>query len=233
VLHLNNLENLSERDVANAADILRSLRDPVLLQSGLHTILVGTTEAVTAATMSHAQLRSVFTLLVLEPLPLDDVQKLLVARYRFLRQHSNKRAISPVADEVVSTLYPLFRGDLRGLLKALDEGVTMLVGVGSKPGTSLTMKELGPALQQRYESVLTAAVSSARLAQLTTWVAKLGRESAPSQEDLMRVWKISQASVSQALKDLVHAGCAVPLPKQGIMKYALSGVSRLAFAEQP
>lgn len=229
VLHLNNLENLSDRDVANAADILRSLRDPVLLQPGLHTIIVGTTDAVTTATMSHAQLRSVFTLLIIEPLPLEDVQKLLTTRYRFLRHHPNKRVIPPVADAVVATLYELFRGDLRGLLKALEEGVTLLLGV-AKLGTPMTMKELGPALRQRYESLLRTTVSTARLGQLNVWGTKLGSDATPTQEDLIKVWKVRQSSVSQALKELVQAGHVIPLPKLGSsMRYALSGASRLAF----
>jgi hypothetical protein len=227
VLHLNNLENLSERDVVKAADILRSLRDPVLLQPGLHTILVGTSDAVTTATTSHAQLRSVFTLQVLEPLPLADVQRLLAARYRHLRLHANKRPLPPVADEVVSSLYPMFRGDLRGLLKALEEGVTLLVGIGKAPGSPLTMTELEPALQQRYESLLRATLSTTRLQQLTTWATKLGCDATPTQEELKKTWKMSQAAVSQALKDLIQAGCVVALPKQGPMKYALSGVSLL------
>ncbi|MCT0212361.1 MULTISPECIES: hypothetical protein [unclassified Synechococcus] len=41
VLHLNSLENLSEADAARAADLLRSIRDQVLLLDGLHTIVVG------------------------------------------------------------------------------------------------------------------------------------------------------------------------------------------------
>jgi hypothetical protein len=228
VLHLNNLENLSERDVENAADILRSLRDPVLLQAGLHTILVGTTEAVTTATTSHAQLRSVFTLLVLDSLPLQDVQKLLAARYRHLRQHTNKRPIPPVSEAAVETLYPLFRGDLRGLLKALEEGATLLVGVAS-PGSSLTMHELAPALQQRYASLLAASLSATRFQQMTNWAEKLGCNAMPTQDDLKKLWKVSQAAVSVALKDLIQAGCVVTLPKQGVMRYALTGVSQLAF----
>lgn len=233
VLHLNNLENLSERDVDNAADILRSLRDPVLLQPGLHTLLVGTTEAVTAATVAHAQLRSVFTISALEPLPLEDVQELLTARYRHLRVRTNKRITPPVTPEAVAALYPLFRGDLRGLLKALEEGVNLLVGLtGNAPGTSLTDHELGPGLQRRYQALLAATVSTARLDQLTLWASSLGADATPTQDDLKRVWKVSQSGVSQALKDLIDAGYALVLPKHGPgpIQYTLTGASQLAFA---
>ena len=232
VLHLNNLENLSDRDVANAADILRSLRDPVLLQPGLHTILVGTTEAVTAATTSHAQLRRVFTLSIIEPLPSSDVRRLLAARYEHLRHDEERPVVSPVEDSVVTTLYPFFRGDLRGLLKALEEGVNQLVGVGSSPGTSLGMKDLSPVLKQRYESLIAATVSSVRLGQLRTWAAELGTSATPSQEDLKSLWKVSQAAVSTALKDLIAAGCVVALPRESVSTYSLSGASRLALQAQ-
>lgn len=233
VLHLNNLENLSERDVANAADILRSLRDPVLLQPGLHTLLVGTTEAVTAATSSHPQLRSVFTITALEPLPTAEVQVLLSARYKHLRQHANKRVTPPIAPDGVAMLYPLFRGDLRGLFKALEEGVSMLVGIAKgEPGASLTFDELAPTLQRRYQGVLAASLSATRMQQLAGWASRLGAEATPTQDDLKRTWKVSQPGVSQALNDLADAGCVLALPKQapGPTRYALTGASRLAFA---
>jgi hypothetical protein len=233
ILHLNNLENLSERDVDNAADILRSLRDTVLLQAGLHTLLVGTTEAVTAAITSHAQLRSVFTLGVLEPLPLADVQKLLAARYRHLRHEPKRRATPPVAPDAVAELYPLFRGDLRGLFKALEEGVNLLVGLSAgKPGASLTMSELGPGLQRRYQALLAASLSATRFEQVAKWATVLGSDAAPTQDELKQTWEVSQPGVSQALRDLVQTGCVLALPKEkpGPNRYALAGVSRLAFA---
>jgi len=39
VLHLNNLENLSEADAVRAADLLRGIRDQALLHDGLHLIV--------------------------------------------------------------------------------------------------------------------------------------------------------------------------------------------------
>ena len=232
VLHLNNLENLSDRDVANAADILRSLRDPVLLQDGLHVLLVGTTEAVTAATTAHAQLRTVFSLLTLEAMPEPDVQALLDARYRHLVRDVSRPATPPVAPAAVAALYPLFRGDLRGLFKALEEGVTLLVGlVGDAPGASLQVDALRPALQRRYADLLAQTLSPTRQRQLTAWARELGPEASPTQEKLRRLWKLSQPAVSQALRDLDRAGYAGPLPRCGAeaTAYALMGSSRLIF----
>ena len=230
VLHLNNLEHLSDRDIANAADILRSMRDPIFMQTGLHTILVGTTEAVAAAVTAHAQLRSVFSLVLLEALPLKDVQALLHARYEHLA--IKKRVTPPIAREAVADLYPLFRGDLRGLLKALDEGVPLLVGVaGTKVGASLSTTDLRTSLRPRYAELLANSLSITRQKQLATWASKLGARSTPTQDVLKKTWRVSQPGVSQALKDLVQAGCVVAVPRNGsdATTYALSGASRLVF----
>lgn len=231
VLHLNNLENLSERGVANAADILRSLRDPVLLQPGLHVLLVGTAEAVTSATTAHQQLRSVFSLLTLDPMPLDDVQALLAARYRHLAL-GGRHPTPPAAPEAVAALYPLFQGDLRGLLKALEEGVSLLVGlVGDAPGASVSLEAMRPALQRRYGDLLARTLSPARQRQLTAWAEELGPAATPTQEQLRKLWKVKQPSVSQALADLGRAGYVGPRARRGAepTAYALTGASRLIF----
>ena len=134
VLHLNNLENLSEADASRAADLLRGIHDQVqaLLHDGLHLIVVGTTDAVRTVVQSHTQIRSVFSdPLVLEPLELGDVEQLLANRYAALQLDPARPWRSPVEDVVVNRLYELFRGDLRGLLKALEDGITALLGLTS------------------------------------------------------------------------------------------------------
>src|SRR5262245_56922508 len=111
VLHLNNLEILSERDAAAVADILRSLRDPVLLQPGLHLVLAGTTDAVTAVVTRHPQVRSVFASpLLLEPLPPADVHALLAARYAHLPLEPDREPVAPIAPEAVAGLDAFFQG---------------------------------------------------------------------------------------------------------------------------
>ena len=181
LLHLNNLENLSEKDARNAADILRSLRDTVLLQEGLHLLLVGTTDAVMTVTGTHAQVRSVFTTpIVLEPLPIADVEALLAARYGHLRLDAAQPFVAPVAPQAVKALYPLFRGDLRSLLKALEEGASLLMGVSGKAGGSIPLAELRPVLKQRYAGLL-EHLKQARRDQLLAWVQTAGPAAAYDQ----------------------------------------------------
>ncbi len=229
VLHLNNLENLTEQASGQAADILRSLRDPVLLLDGLHILLAGTTAAVLTATTAHAQVRSVFsTPLTLMPLPIDDVQALLDARYAFLA-FDDRAPIPPIAPSAVSALYPLFRGDLRSFLAALEEGSRLLVGVG-KRGASIPMEALGPALRQRYSVVLQERLDDRRQAQLADWARRdAGRHM--TQRELRDIWKITQGAVSTGLADLERKGFVSALPREGKapVRYVLTGVSRLIF----
>jgi AAA ATPase-like protein len=231
VLHLNNLEILSERDAAAAADILRSLRDPVLLQPGLHLILAGTTDAVTAVVTRHPQVRSVFASpLLLEPLPPTDVDALLAARYAHLRLEPEREPVAPIAPEAVAGLYAFFQGDLRGLFKSLEEGATLLMGVGASPGTPLALDDLRPVLQRRYEAELAAALEPVRAEQLRAW-ASAGVSVPQTQERLRGIWHLSQPATSNAVRDLIERGYAISLPRRGAapIEYLLTGASRLIF----
>ena len=68
---------------------------------------------------------------MLQPLELDEVQTLLAHRYEVLRLDQARPWRSPVENSVVQRLYELFRGDLRGMLKALEDGITALLGLTS------------------------------------------------------------------------------------------------------
>ena len=104
LLHLNNLENLSEAD-AERADMLRGIRDQVLLLDGIHVIVVGTTDAVRTVVQRHARIRSVFSdPVVLDPLALSEVHQLLDRRHQALRLDPNRPGQAPVTDLVVEKL---------------------------------------------------------------------------------------------------------------------------------
>ena len=152
VLHLNNLENLSEADAGRAADLLRGIRDQALLLDGLHLIVVGTTDAVRTVVQRHTQVRSVFSdPIVLEPLPLEQVQLLLEHRYDALRLDPALPRRPPVTAAVIAQLYELFRGDLRGMLKALEDGITALLGLapGGQDAAPIDPEDLLMVLRQR------------------------------------------------------------------------------------
>jgi hypothetical protein len=79
LLHLNNMENLTEADAQHAANLLRDLRDPLFLQNGLHFVLVGTTDAVTTVVQTHQQVRNTVSILRLDPLSIADVHATQIA----------------------------------------------------------------------------------------------------------------------------------------------------------
>lgn len=62
LVHVNNLENLSEPDQTRSAGIMRDLRDQVLMNEHYHFVIVGTADAIQTVVTSHKQVRDVFGL---------------------------------------------------------------------------------------------------------------------------------------------------------------------------
>jgi hypothetical protein len=181
-------------------------------------------------TGTHPQVRSVFTTpITLQPLSIRDVQALLDARYHHLALDASRTVVQPVAPKAVAALYPLFRGDLRALFKVLEEGAMLLVGVAAKPGASIPLAELEPALRQRYAAIM-ANIDARRQRQLRAWALK-NPATEQTQTSLVALWKVSQPAVSGAIAALEQDGFVVSLNRRGAepTRYALSGVSRLVF----
>ena len=235
VLHLNNLENLSEADADRAADLLRSIRDQALLLDGLHLIVVGTTDAVRTVVQAHTQIRSVFSdPQVLQPLELKDVQKLLANRYAALQLGPEQPWRSPVEDAVVERLYLLFRGDLRGMLKALEDGMTALLGLtapAASDGTApVGMDDLLLVLRQRNQQELKDQLGPTAWERLLAW-GNRDPEACEIQTALKTLWGVSQSAVSQTLQQLTASGAVEALPRKGRdpIQYMLTGTARLVF----
>lgn len=118
-------------------------------------IVVGTTDAVRTVVQSHTRIRSVFSdPMLLEPLALADVEQLLANRYEALHLDPARPWRSPVEPSVVQRLYELFRGDLRGMLKALEDGITALLGLTSAGGdvAPVGLEDLVVVLRQRNQA---------------------------------------------------------------------------------
>ena len=218
VLHLNNLENLSEADASRAADLLRGIRNQALLHDGLHLIVVG--------------IRSVFSNpLVLEPLALGDVEQLLDNRYEALQLDPARPWRSPVERAVVQRLYDLFRGDLRGMLKALEDGITALLGLTSAGAdvAPVGLEDLLLTLRQRNQAELQEQLGDTAWDRLLTW-AQVDSATAQTQAQLVELWQVKQPSVSQTLQQLIEAGAVEALPRRGreAIQYLMTGTARLA-----
>ena len=232
MLHLNNLENLSEADASRAADLLRGIRDQALLHDGLHLIVVGTTDAVRTVVQTHTQVRSVFSNpLVLEPLGLADVEQLLANRYEALQLDQSRPWHSPVETAVVQRLYELFRGDLRGMLKALEDGITALLGLTSAGAevAPVGLEDLLLTLLQRNQAELQEQLGDTAWERLLAW-AQVDAAAVQTQAQLVELWQVKQPSVSQTLQQLIEAGAVEALPRRGreAIQYLMTGTARLA-----
>ncbi|MCS5700363.1 ATP-binding protein [Cyanobium sp. FGCU-52] len=218
VLHLNNLESLSEADASRAADLLRGIRDQALLHDGLHLIVVGS--------------RSVFrNPLVLEPLELGDVEQLLANRYAALQLDPLRAWRSPLESAVVQRLYALFRGDLRGMLKALEDGITALLGFTSAGAdvAPVGLEDLLLTLRQRNQAELREQLGDTAWERLVAW-ARVDSASSQTQAQLVELWQVRQPTVSKTLQQMIEAGAVEALPRRGreAIQYLMTGTVRLA-----
>jgi hypothetical protein len=236
LVHVNNLENLSDADAKRAGAIFRDLRDPCLLADGYHWLVVGTGEALSAAIDTHPQLRSVFSLtLALDPLKPSELLQLLERRYRALALDDSKPVRPPISPRAVQSLYTLFHGDLRGTLAALDEAAHGLLGYGKKPDASLTLPEIQPLLQHRYETDARARLTGTQLKALAA-LAQRVKNGSFLIKDAASVWKNERSRAARLVAELQKAGYVLPLERvaaeergRPAISYALGGSARLAF----
>jgi len=234
ILRLNNLENLSETEAAQAGTVLRDLRDPMLQHAGLHCLLIGTSEAVQAM-LGAPQLRSIISVVPLGPLPLPDVFALLEARYALLRVDPERKLVHPVTTRVVEELYTPFRGDVRGILAALQDGVAP--NLGSHGDTPLDVNVVLPSATARYIADFACRSDEARFQYLEQW-ARGDRDAVYTQAELKALWDISQPAVSQVLTALRADGYVMPLARRpgagptgrAATQYGFTGVARLLYA---
>lgn len=231
LLHLNNTENLSDEGAAAAAVLLRDLRDPLLMHPGLHVVIAGTTDAIQTIIGTYEQVETVFSTHLLDPLAPDEVQELLAKRYEHLALDPARPVIPPVDATAVATLHALFRGDLRGLFKALEDGVPPNIGLHESAARTLTADDLRPVLQIRYADRLATNVEAVRAEQLSRW-GTTRPTSEETQASLQKLWKLkSQGTVSTAVRELMRKGYVLALPRRGNepIRYVLAGKSRLIF----
>jgi hypothetical protein len=236
LVHLDNLENLSDGDAEAAGRVMRDLRDPVLMTEGYHFVLVGTNEAIRTAVASTRQVRDVFSLpKPLRPLSFPEVVQMLGRRYEHLRADPSRPAQTPVTDEAVADLHALFGGNLRGLLLALEDASRTLIEYGTAGGRPMSRGQVRSVLRGRYLEDISANLDPAD-ARYLRQVAEAGHSATYTQANLEKVWKVSRGTVSKILKRLEAAGYVSerepgePVgrgrPEKG---YELAAVPRLAY----
>ncbi len=217
LLHLNNLEDLTEAATERATDGLRSIRDQGLPLDGLHLIVVGATDVVGTVVQRHTQIRSVFSQPVaMDPLPLPNVRKLLDRRYQALQLDPTRPWRAPITGAVVEQLYGLFRGDLRGLLKSLEGGMQALLGLAAMGDAAMpiSLDDLVLVLKQRNQLELQRRLGRTCWERVLCWAAT-GPAATQTQAELAMLWRIQQPPVSQTLQQLTAAGAVEALPRRG------------------
>lgn len=241
VVHIHIEEHATIAERTATGDVLHALHGAMLEAVGLHYVVTGTPDTVGAVFSTEMHGRSAPAIHVVAPLTLDTLREVLDRRYLRVRLAKDRPAGPPVTDEAVAALHGLFRGDVRGVLAALDDGITPLLGLagsgesgresaGTTPPPPISWHELRPMLQARYAARLAGLSERQRVRQLTLW-----GMSAPAavhtQGSLKKFWNVSQAGASHALMHLTQAGyvLATPWRPGQATEYVLSGVSRLIF----
>lgn len=235
LLHLNNLENLSETNTQDAADVLRDIRDSALMLDGLHVIVVGATDAVRTVVNRYPQIRSVFSnLMILKKLTLSNVYELLNNRYQALQIDANQPFRNPVEDSVVEKLYDIFRGDLRGMFKSLEDGMqTLLLDMTDNVALPASLNDLLLVLRKQNREELKEELGPTNWRRILQWaVADSG--SIQTRTTLSSIWDLDIEEVSETMKKLIDSGTVEALPKRPECesKYLLTGKVRLATLEQ-
>lgn len=233
ILHLNNLENLSEANAEKAADLLRSVRDTGLMIDGLHLIVVGPTSAINTVINRHRQIKSVFSPSIdLKKLSLSDVHKLLENRYKASQIDSNQPFHKPIDNSIVDYLYKIFNGDLRGMLKSLEYGMQtlLLMNINCTAPLQFTLNDFLPIireLSQRESEELEENLGTTNWKYIVNW-AKENPDSMQTQESLSKNWKLE--NISPIMKELTAAGAVEVIPNRVNRKiqYLLTGHARLA-----
>lgn len=128
LIHVNNLESVTESAARAAALLLLDLRDYLLIP-GAHWIFVGAAGVEDTIFRFYDQVGGIFPAAeVLDPLPAPMVEELLELRYRHLA--TGGPLVRPVAPADAARLYSLYGGDLRNFLRLLGDAADRGLGIG-------------------------------------------------------------------------------------------------------
>lgn len=161
VFHVNNLENLSDRDAAAAAGLVQDLRDDLKIP-GAHWIFVGTLGVEDAVFRRTPQVSGFFPAAIrVEPLSPDQVAEMLSARYRHLRLGLTP-VIAPIEPADAAAIYRRFFGDLRNFLRLLNDAAMRVLGVeGIRPMTpDDVLRSMAGEYRKRIEGALSDTIAT-------------------------------------------------------------------------
>lgn len=231
LLHLNNLENLSEANTEKAADLLRNVRDTGLMINGLHLIIVSPTSAIQTIINRHLQIKNIFSRTIyLKELALQDVHELLENRYKALRIDTSQPFQNPIDDSIINYLYKFFRGDLRVMLKSLEDVITILMSNDiDNVVLPISLSEFLSTIKALNLEELEENLTPINWVRIVTW-SNQSSEATQTRESLSAIWDVPKTKVPAIMKELIAAGTVEVLPDRvdRMIEYLLTNNARLA-----
>lgn len=240
LVHLNNLENPTEANAQNAAQVLRDLRDHCLLVPGLHFIVAGTDRAVRQVISGQPQLRGVFGVPeIISPLEPHEVRDLLQRRYEYLKINRSEPVPPFVTADSLSELYRLFEGDLRSTLQALEEAAKRLAPLAEHPTDPMDERALRRVLKNVYQQMVRARLDETSARHVERVAASLGSASftrADFAEAIERTDRQARTILSELQANEIVQSVGYEEAKgrgRPAELFALTGTARLAFTVDP
>jgi hypothetical protein len=206
------------------------------MNAGFHYLFAGTDDAIRAVITGEERLRSVVNNPgSLEALTLEEVGRLLERRYEHLRHFDNQPVQPPVTPEALGAVYNVFRGNLRGLLLALDEAARILIGRTADPTSGMALADVGPVLSAIYERKMQADLDETQQDQMGK-IAVRGLEASFTARQMEKPFGLRYTATNSALGDLVAKGYleeAGEGPRGGAQgrpsrRFRLTGAGRIA-----
>jgi hypothetical protein len=204
LLHVNNMENLTREDAAQAAGLIQEVRDCFLADYG-HWIFVGTTGITQAIFDPTPQVSSIIPFQVpLGPLSSHEVAELLARRYRHLHLGEQVAALlPPVSPEDGAQLYDRYHGHLRAFLTLLSRAVQRRSAAA--PGVPLTVADITETMAPLYWPDLVRRAGQNDAEQLRRALSGQGHATAFRVTDLEKALTVTQAAASKLMTRLEEA----------------------------
>ncbi|MEX2584703.1 MAG: AAA family ATPase [Gemmatimonadota bacterium] len=230
LIHVNNLENLTEDDAEEAAALLRDLRDHLMLP-GAHWVFAGAA-GVDPVFRRFAQVDGIFpSPETLEPLEPSEIERLLRLRYDHLSIRG-RGVVVPIEPSVAASLYGLYQGDLRNFLRLLADAAERGLGLGEvRP---LEAEEVIRHTAPDYAAHLKERTGEGDFEHLRQLTAGTDEPHEFRVTDAARILEMKQSSASQLVERLQRARVIRRVRNEGkSVYYRPVGAALVAFGRMP
>lgn len=218
LVHVNNLETLSQDNGSQAARLMQNVRDVFLADWG-HWLFVGTTGMADTIFRATPQVSSIIGAETrLAPLAPPEVAELLRRRYQHLHLGDRVAALTPpIEPDVGAALYARYRGHLRAFLMLASRAVQRRAIAA--PGVPLTADDVLQVMAPRQWETLSARLGTADTEHLRAIVGGRPSHTEFRVADVTRAAAITQASASKLVDRLERAGIILQTRTEGRSTY--------------